>query len=207
MYGNGYQINRVAISGSNGPRASLFAPATKEIFGLGGTMGFNPVLAAIALGQTAQESYENGLREISRFDALVARVARLGIGTPGKEYRDNLIKTYGLNEPTNKDKAMYMRNATASCIAEADKYQPIAYEQGFPGRGPCRGRVTKLHNWNSDLAADVTYGEDNYGINPEPVIIERTITVPGEAAAATSPWPYVVVGAGVVAALAIAGII
>lgn len=42
MYENGYQINRVAISGSNGPRASLFAPAAKEVF------GFNPVLAAAA---------------------------------------------------------------------------------------------------------------------------------------------------------------
>lgn len=207
MYGNGYQINRVAISGSHGPRASLFAPATKEIFGLGATMGFNPVLAAIALGQQqAQDYYNDAKQEISKWDMLVSRVAKMGIGAPGKEYRDKVIADFGLAEPTNKDKGQYMRNALATDVANADRYSPTpAYEEGFPSHGPSRGRVKKLRNFNSDLADAITYGETNYGINPEPVVIERLVQ--GPSAPGSSPWPYVIVGGGVVVALAIAGII
>lgn len=204
MYGNGYQINRVAISGSNGPRASLFAPVAREVFGLGGVMGFNPQLAAIALGQTAETYYTDAKKEIAKFDTLVDRVARLA----NKAIRDQMIEDYGLTDPSNKDKALYMRGALASDVAQADRFRlpsgEIPYNQGFPERGPSRGRVDKLHDWNRGLGREVQYAETTYGVLPEPVVIERVVTVPGEG---TSPWPYLVVGAGVVAALAVAGVI
>lgn len=203
MYAMGYQIQRVAISGSNGPRASLFAPATKEIFGLGGMMGRHPVLASYSLGQTAQDYYNDAKKELARFESIAARVARIANQTE----RNRLIDVYGLTEPTNKDKATYMHNALASDVASAEKYSPIAYEEGFPSHGPSRGRVRKLKNFDDDFDSEVTNAERTYGILPEPVVIERVVTAPGAAAATPSALPYVLVGGGIVAALAISGII
>lgn len=203
MYGNGYQIARVAISASSGPRASLFAPAAKEIFGLGGT-GFNPGLAGYALGQTAEQYYNDAKKEIARFDSYVERVKRLA----NQASREEIIDEYGLTEPDNKEKALYMRNALASDVAQADRFRTatgeIPYEQGFPVRGPSRGRVDKLHDWNRYLSRDVKYSETTYGVLPEPVVIERLVQVPG---AAPSVLPYVLVGGGVLAALLVAGVI
>lgn len=203
MFQNGYQIRQAAISGGNGPRASLFAPATKEVFGLGSSVGFDPVLAAIALGQTtAQDYYAKAKSEITRWDALVGRVAKLA----NKADRDRIIDYYGLSEPGNKDKDAYTRAAVASDVANAEKYSPVAYEEGFPTHGPSRRRVEDLGDYIKDLDKDVTYSEQTYGSLPAPVVIERVVTGPG-AVSASSPWPYVIVGGGVVAALAIAGVI
>ena len=203
MYAMGYQIRQVAISGSNGPRASLFAPATKEIFGLGGVMGRHPALAAYSLGQTAQDYYTNAKQELARFESIAARVARIANQTE----RNRLIDVFGLTEPTNKDKAQYMHNALASDVANAEKFSPIAYEEGFPTHGPARGRVRKLKNFDDDFNSQVSDAEKTYGILPEPVVIERVVTAPGAAGATPSALPYVLVGGGIVAALAITGII
>ena len=201
MSGFDLPIARVAISGSNGPRAPLFGSAAKEIFGLGGygLQSYAPAPRRRFLGQQAQDFYNNAIQEIQKFDSIQARAAKIA----NKSARDTIIDTYGLNDPTNKDKAMYMRGALASDVANAQKFTPIAYEEGFPTHGPARGRVTKLHNFNRDFEADVKSAEDQYGILPEPVVIERVVTTPG----ATDVLPYVLVGGAALAALFITGVI
>jgi len=202
MYG-GYEITRVAISASNGPRAPMFAPAAKEIFGLGGVMGHAPILR-YSLGQAAQDYYTRAKTAIAKFDSLVARTAKIA----NKTVRDQIIADYGLTNRGDTDKAGYMREALAYDVSEAEKYRSttgtIAYEEGFPARGPSRGRVTKLENFNRDFEAAVTNAETTYGILPAPVVIERTVTAPG---AATNVLPYILVGGGVLVALAVVGVI
>jgi hypothetical protein len=195
-------ITRVAISGSTSPRAPLFSSAAKEIFGLNGygLRGYAPAPRHFLAQTTAQDFYNNAIQEIQKFDSIQARAAKIA----NKAARDQIIDTYGLNDPTNKDKAMYMRGALASDVANAQAYTPIAYEQGFPTHGPARGRVTKLHNFNRDFNADVTAAETQYGILPEPVVIERVVTTP---AAAEDILPYVLVGGAALAALFITGVI
>ncbi len=194
-------IARVAISASNGPRAPLFASAAKEIFGLGGVALRPPMMSGRRyLGQTAQDFYNNATQEIAKFDQYVARTQKIA----NKAARDQIIDTYGLNDPTNTDKAQYMRNALATDVGNAQSYTPIAYEQGFPTHGPARGRVTKLHNFNRDFGSDVQAAETTYGILPEPVVIERVVTAAG---AAPDITPYVLVGGAAIAALFITGVI
>jgi hypothetical protein len=203
MYAYGLPLNRVAISGSNGPRASLFAPAAKEIFGLGAVAAPAPrryLGQNFATLNTAQDYYAAAQQVIARYDSLVGRVAKLA----NKADRDRIISDYGLNEPANKDKSGYMRQALASCVAEVQKYSPLAYEQGFPTHGPCRGRVQKLKDFANDLESEVQTSEMTYGILPEPVVIERLVT--GPSAPSSSIVPYVVVGGVAVAALAALGV-
>ena len=196
-------INRVAISGSNSPRAPLFSSAAKEIFGMNGygLRGYAPAPPRRFLAQTtAQDFYNNAIQEIQKFDSIQARAAKIA----NKSARDTIIDTYGLNNPTDNNKAMYMRGALASDVANAQKYTPLAYEEGFPTHGPARGRVTKLHNFNRDFDADVTAAETQYGILPEPVVIERVVTTAG---APEDILPYVLVGGAALAALFITGVI
>lgn len=196
-------IAQVQIGIFRGKKGPMWSPSASEVFGLGGTAKTSPFQSSrISLGQNAQESYVQAKPEIAKFDSLVVRVARIA----NKTERDRLIDYYGLSEPGNKDKAFYMRNATASCVAEAEKYTPIAYEQGFPAKGPCRGRVTKLRNWNADLEGEVLSAENYYGILPEPVIIERYVTGPQTAEAGSGPWPYIIAGGGALALLALVGV-
>ena len=183
-----YNLGMVMIGGSGTSiRPPLFSNSVVDNFGLAG-----PVL-----GQDAQQFYVNGKNAIAKFDSLVQRVARVA----NKTVRDQLIADYGLSDPSNKNKAMYMRNALASDVANAEKFSPIAYEEGFPTHGPARGRVTKLNNFDSDLESAVKDAEVTYGILPEPVVIEKLVTVPG---ASGTNWtiPLVVAAGGIgVAAL------
>lgn len=196
-----YQLGMVLIGHGNGGRSSFFSTPQSDAFRVGPALGYQPALGArYQLGLTAQESYVEGKAEISLFDDLVGRVARIA----NKTVRDQIVKDYGLNEPENKDKAFYMRNATASCVARADSFSPIAYEEGFPDRGPCKGRVTKLHNANRDLRSEVVEAETTYGILPEPVVITQYL--PGGAPAAGTNWTLpVVIGGGAIVIAALLG--
>ncbi len=191
MYDYTNRLRRAAIGALNGHR-STFGPGSNEIFGAG--------MGGPRMGQTAQDFYNRAIPLIQKFDQLVTRTQKIA----NKAARDQVISDYGLNDPTNTDKALYMRNALASDVANAQKYTPIAYEQGFPSHGPARGRVTKLQNFDSDFEAAVKSAEDQYGILPEPVVIERVVTEQGPA---TSALPYVLVGGAAIAALFITGVI
>jgi len=180
-----YDLGMVMIGGSGGmSRPSFFSGGVMDSFGVA---GYN-------LGQNdAQQYYVDAKNLISEFDQLAVIVPRIS----NKVVRDQIATDYGLNDPTNKDKAMYMRNALASDVANAEKYTPIAYEQGFPTHGPARGRVTKLRNFNGDFRGAVKDAEALYELLPTPQVIEKTVTVPGG-----TNWtiPLVVAGGGIAVA-------
>lgn len=56
MDARGYSLTRVAISAANGPRAPLFAPAVKEIFGLGGVGYSSRRFGSNGLGQQVPQT-------------------------------------------------------------------------------------------------------------------------------------------------------
>lgn len=183
-----YNLGMVMIGGSGASiRPSLFSTSVVDNFGLAGA----------SLGQNAQAYYVNAKSDIAKFDSLVNRVARIANQT----LRDQLVSDYGLNDPSNNNKALYMRNALASDVGNAEKFTPIAYEEGFPVRGPSRGRVSKLESFNNDLESAVKDAEITYGILPEPQIITKIVTVPGASTGGTN-WtiPIVVAGGGIAVA-------
>lgn len=182
-----------SIGGFNGPRGSMFHGSATDSFRLG-----SPTMPTSAtLGASGQSIYEDGKKQIAIFDTLVERTKRIA----NKTAREQLIDTYGLSEPDNKDKALYMRNATASSVAQADAYTPINYYI-FEGPGPAKNRPRKLGEFNTDFAKDVKYAEDTYGSLPEPVVIERTTTV-----SETPAWVMpVAIGAVALAGLAAFGV-
>lgn len=176
------QLGMVQISGG---RSSFFSTPVSGQFQLNGQA---PWLAGPMLGQTAQDYYVRAKAAIAQFDQLLARTARIANQTA----REQIVKDFGLNDPANKDLAQYMRNALAGDVADADKYAPVSYEEGFPNHGPSRGRVSKLESFNSDFQSAVKYAEETYGILPEPVVITKTVTVAGQ-----TNWVLpVAVGAG-----------
>lgn len=187
-------LRMASIGGFNGPRGSLFHGSATDSFRLGSPS--NPAQASLG-APTGQSIYEEGKRQIANFDALVERTKRVA----NKTAREQLIDTYGLSEPDNKDKALYMRNATAYSVSQADSYTPINY-MVFEGPGPAKNRPRKLGEFNTDFAKDVKYAEDTYGSLPEPQVIEKTTTisqVPG--------WVMpVTIGALAVAGLAAFGV-
>lgn len=182
-----YNLGMVMIGGSGGVgnRSSLFSASVMDNFGVA---GYN-------LGQNdAQQYYVDAKNLIAEFDQLAAIVPRIS----AIQVRNQIASDYGLNDPTDKDKAMYMRNALASDVANAEKYTPIAYEQGFPTHGPARGRVTKLRNFIGDFRGAVKDAEAQYSLLPTPQVIEKTVTVPGGG----TNWtiPLVVAGGGIAVA-------
>lgn len=175
----------IAVIAGNRARSSMFtAPAAGRFQALGGVrMGASNGL----------QIYQNAKSEVANFDALVARVQRVA----NQIVRDQIIKDYGLSEPDNKDKALYMRNAVAGNIAQVDSYSPPNYLIYETGEGPNVGRVTKLHNFNSDLASTVKDAELTYGILPEPVTIERMVLVGGPSTVPDWVIPVAVAGVGI----------
>src|SRR5262245_51210888 len=115
MYGYDLQLVPVSLAGSNGPRGSLFSSSVSDTFGFGagGYLGDHD------LGQaTGQSLYNQAKQEVARFDSLVSRTARIAY----KTLRDEIISRFGLSEPDNKDKARYMREATAYNIRQAESF-------------------------------------------------------------------------------------
>lgn len=183
-----------SIGGFNGPRGSMFHGSATDSFRLGSPA--NPVQTKLG-ASTGQSIYADGQKQIAIFDSLVERTKRIA----NKTAREEVIDMYGLAEPDNKDKALYMRNATAYSLSQADSYTPVNY-MVFEGPGPDKNRPRKLGEFNSDFSKAVKYAEDTYGSLPEPQVIERTTTisqVPG--------WVMpVTIGAVAVAALAAFGV-
>lgn len=176
------------IAGHRTTRTSLFSGAASDSFG--GQRGYPEprALGYRALGQSAQSFYDQAKQQIARFDSLATRTTKIA----NKAARDQIIQTYGLNDPTNNNLAAYMRNALQSDVSNAESYTPIAYEQGFPTHGPARGRVSKLKDFNDSFQSDVEQAENTYGILPDPQVITQYITTPG-----SMNWTWIVPIAGV----------
>jgi hypothetical protein len=182
-----HQLGIAAIAG-NRTRPSMFSVNSVDTFSA-------PQMGGYSLGQTGQQIYARAKAAVSRFDAAVERTKRIANQTA----RQQVINDFGLQEASDKDKALYMRNAVAGNIAEVDSYVPPNYFIYETRTGPNAGRVDKLENFNRDFLSAVENAEVTYGVLPEPVVIERLVMVPGEAPAPGVNWviPVVVVGAGV----------
>lgn len=186
-----FALGMARISSTRTTRASYFSEAAVD--------SFAPGLGAqrVGLGANAEEYYLKAKGAIGQFDSLVERVKRIA----NKTERDGIAVAYGLTSPENKDKAMYMRNALAYDVSEADKFTPTAYEQGFPALGPSRGRVAKLESFNNSFEAAVRNAENLYGILPMPETITNYVTT---TTTTTQPlnWilPILALGAGVLVA-------
>lgn len=179
-----YDLRPVAI----GQRGSLFAAGVNDPFGhaLGSS-----------LGQAGQSIYQNAKDQVKRFDSLVERTKKIAV----KQVREQIADEFGLGEPGNKDKARYMREATAYDIGQAESFTPVNYYV-FEAPGPAKHRPGNLQGFNNDFQKRVEQAESTYGILPEPQVIEKIVEVPGATAPAASPIvPIVVVGG-----LAVAGI-
>lgn len=159
-------LGMARISSTRQTRASYFSQAAVDSFapGLGAPQA--------SMGASAQDYYTRGKAAVARFDSLIERVKRIA----NKSERDGIAVSYGLTDPSNTDKAMYMRNALAYDVADAEKYSPIAYEQGFPATGPSRGRVAKLESFDGSFEQAVKSAENTYGILPEPETITNYVT-------------------------------
>lgn len=187
-------MRMASIGGFSSSRGSLFHVSATDSFHLG-----SPSMSPTAgLGaDTAQGLYEEAKKQIATFDSLLERTKRIG----NKAAREQIISDFGLDAPTNNDKALYMRNATAFDVTRADSYTPINYLV-FTGPGPSKNRPRKLREFNKDFSAAVKNAEDTYGSLPEPVVIERTTTV-----SQTPGWVVpVAIGALAVAGLAAFGV-
>lgn len=187
-------LRMASIGGFNGPRGTMFHGSATDSFQVGRlALGSN----GLGVNTTGLARYQVAKTELAKYDDLVERTKRIA----NKTAREQLIDTYGLAEPDNKDKSLYMRNAVASNIADAESYTPINYDI-YTAPGPAKSRPDKLKSFNSDFASDVKYAEDTYGSLPEPQVIERTTTV-SQVPAWVMP---VTIGALAVAGLAAFGV-
>lgn len=177
------QLGIAQISGSR-TRTFMFSSGQASQFqGLGGAH----------LGETGEQTYARAVSAMARFDAIVARTQKIA----NQVVRDGIISDYGLNEPDNKDKALYARNVVAYEVGRVDSFTPKNYLVFETGKGPAVGRVTKLENFNRDFASAVGDAEVEYGILPDPVVIERLVLVGGPSEIPIWVIPVVLVAAGV----------
>lgn len=177
---------------------SLFSSSVADGF------GFHSALAGrVSMGQTDQEWYVRAKAAVSKFDSLVERLKKIA----NRGARESLVSRYGLDNPTDKDRGKYMRDAVFYNVFQAESYTPVNYLV-FGSTGPARRRVGDLEDVNRDFSDDVKAAENTYGILPEPVIIERIVEVPGTVTTVTPSWvvPAAVVGGGIAVA-ALLGII
>jgi hypothetical protein len=188
-------MRMASIGGFNGPRGSLFHGSATDSFRLGSPA--NPTQTT--LGASGQTTYDEAKKQVAIYDSLMGRTKRIA----NKQSREAIVVEFGLAEPDNKDKSLYMRNATAGNIAQAESYTPVNYYI-FEGSGPAKNRPGKLKSFNSDFSAAVKYAEDTYGSLPEPVVIERVTTT---TVSETPGWVLpVTIGAVGIAALAAFGV-
>lgn len=174
-----------------GIRNSIFSVPQSDVFG-------RPMLAGPQLGQSDQTWYNRAKAAVAKYDQLVDRASRIA----NRTYRENLFALYH-SDPKDTDGAWYRRDRVAADVAQAESYTPINYLiYGVERR---QNRVEKLEDWNHDFRQDVKWGEEEYGVLPEPQIIteERIVEVPGAAPGWVLP---VSLGLGAIAVAALAGL-
>jgi hypothetical protein len=178
-------VKMVMVSGLGRGTPSVFSNVVRHAMG-----------PSYALGATGMEWYQRAKDAMAAFEALVRRVG--GIASPAaREAIADWIRA--------ADGPMYRYESVVRDTREAESFAPLnptAFE-----RSQYQNRVTKLEAWNRELAVKIKNAEDYYGILPEPVVIERLVTVPGVVTGTNWAVPVAVgVGAlGLVGLLSILG--
>jgi len=157
-----HALGMARISAPRSTRASFFSQAAVD--------SFSPLPAPrLALGQ-AQGYYDSAKAAIAQFDSTAALLQTIANAT----VRNQLAAQYGLTNPADNTKAMYMRNALAYDVSVADQ---SGADAGFPATGPARGRVSALQNFDQQFASDVQNAENTYGVLPAPQTITNYVPV------------------------------
>jgi hypothetical protein len=162
-------------------------------------MGYG--LASPTMGQTTPfQWYQKAKAETAKFAGLLERTAKVANRTAREEILGWLGKSDVRGTPA------YVYASVMSDIAEnVEAYSPPNYDAYQVSRR--RERVAELDSVNKDFERKVNQATATYGELPEPVKIERIITVPGAPGAPGElpAWAMpVAIGAG---AVAVAGLL
>lgn len=190
-----YNLGMVAISGRTA-RPSMFSGSVTDNFRVG-------LAGPYVLGQTGEEWYARAKKAVADFDAYALRTAKIA----RKSVRDDIARQFGLNNPADTDKAQYRRNDVQDTIREVESYSPPNYLIYMVGQR-ARNKVQALEDWNRDFRRTVQQAENDYGVLPEPQVIERIVEVPGAPGAAPAVnWTLpVVIGGGAIIVAALLGV-
>ncbi|HXX95241.1 MAG TPA: hypothetical protein VEN81_16585 [Planctomycetota bacterium] len=183
-----HALGMARISAPRSTRASFFSQAAVD--------SFAPLPAPSALGTRlgqAQGYYDSAKQAIAQFDSIAAALQKVANAT----VRQQLADQYGLTNPADNSKAMYMRNALAYDVSVADQ---SGADAGFPATGPSRGRVSKLQDFNSSFGSDVQNAENTYGVLPAPQVITNYVPVSGTDYTAVYILGAAAIGLGIVVA-------
>jgi hypothetical protein len=182
-------ITPVMIASSH-PGRSIFATTIAD------RAGFRQYgLSGAALGQpqTDREWYDEAKREVTKFDAFVARLRKLA----NRAAREDLFARH-VGIASDESSGLYARNSVADDVATAESYRPVNILVFALERR--RNRVERLDDVNDSFGSDLVTAENSWGILPEPQVIERERIV--QAGAGTPSWvaPVVLTALGVAAA-------
>lgn len=150
-------IRMVAISGRGN---SLFSSKMGDVWSQGSPF----------LGQ-GEDIYARAKAAVAQWDVIADRLAHVA----NKVVRDQIATEFGINDPGNKDKGQYERNAVAGDIQTAESYTPVNYRV-FVGPGPAKNRPGRLEDFLSDFRRQVEDAERTYGSLPDAQVITKTIT-------------------------------
>lgn len=193
-------LRMAPISHRAGFHNSMFAPAAREIWNQQDPFG----LGRARLGQTAQTWYQRAKDALASFDLTVQRIGSIA----NESARNQLLHDYHISNPDQG--CGFDAAVTRNNIADAERYSPVAYEQGFPDHGPSRRHVSSLEDCSKTLARDTQAALAQFGVLPAPIVIQVP-SLPGSAQAAaeagTPVLTYVAVGAGALVLLAVLGVI
>lgn len=120
------------------------------------------------LGQTDVQWFSRAKAAVALYDELWARTQQIA----NKTYREELASKYHTT-PDDRDGALYRRNSVAYNISQAESYTPVNY---LVFQSQQQNRVSKLEAWNKDFREDVEHGITEYGLLPEPQVIEKVTT-------------------------------
>ncbi len=168
-----YNMGVVMISGGGGMKGSLFSSRMGDVFGAQG-----PASAPVQrpqLGQTGVGNYTQLKAEIAQWDSIVQQMQHINNQTVANQ----LANEFGITDPTNKDKGQYMRNRSASHIAQAEASPAgsINYSLFDPATpGPAKNDAKDLAVFISQFQAAVTSALNTYGTASTPTIITNTVT-------------------------------
>jgi hypothetical protein len=163
--------------------------------------GFRPSVVHQAAGPVLGYSLEDGKRyyeeakvAVAQFDNLAVQASKIAY----KPVRDQLIVQYGLLEPGNKDKALYMRGTLQEYVAQVEASVPPNYYVFIQDTSRPRNRLDWLKSNNVGMGTAVKNADQTYGSTPEPQVIIKEVTVPGAAVAGTDLTVPLLIGAGAV---------
>lgn len=179
-------------------QASTFRPMTGQGFlpqvHLAGVRpAAAPQASSPVMGYTLEEGkkfYEDAKAAVAKFDNLATQISKIVY----KPTRDQLVSDYGLLEPGNKDKALYMRGTLDEYVKQVEASVPLNYYVFIQDTTRPRNRLSWLTNNDVGMETAVTNAVALYGLTPEPQVIIKEVSGAG----GTDLTVPILIGAGAV---------